>query len=364
MKVLVIVNNMGYDGISTVVFNYVKNIGREIDINVIVAGKCENILRKELQENNVRVYVLPNRKKNTLKYLYKLYKKCKTEKYNIVHINGNGSSMAIDLYVCKLANIPIRISHTHSASCNSVILNSLLRPLLFRVATNRFACSNKAGKWLYKNKSFDIIKNAIDLDKYRFDDNKRKHYRELLDVGDNYLIGHVGYFEEVKNHEFIIKIFEKLKQKNNAVKLILIGNGSLKNKIIKIVEQKKLINDVIFINATDKIADLYQAFDVLLFPSKNESFGMVAIEAQKAGIPVLASTEIPEEVNCCEYFRYESLNNSEDIWADDLLELLKKYNDRSNKKIYVKLEEYDIKKQKNNMVRIYTELLKNNNGGW
>ena len=176
-----------------------------------------------------------------MNYFIKLFK---NEHYKIVHSHINTLSL-FSLFAAKRAGVPIRIAHSHSTAGKGEykknILKYTLRPFAKVYATHYAACSRYAAEWLFGKKIVEqekvfILNNAIDIDKFKFDEDVRKKIRKELDIENKFVIGHVGRFCYQKNQEFLINVFlEVYKKKPDAV-LLLIGDGEDRKKIEKMIE--------------------------------------------------------------------------------------------------------------------------------
>ncbi|QGF40719.1 glycosyltransferase [Limosilactobacillus gastricus] len=165
-----------------------------------------------------------------------MYRLCRQNQYDVVHVNGNSTTMAIELAAAKLAGVKVRVAHSHNTTTRHVKANQLLRPFFEMVVNGRIACNQAAGKWLFKSKDFVIIENGIDFDKYKLNQNVRTKIRSKLGISDDkILIGHIGKFNSQKNQEFLIELAEKL---DDRYRVILIGNGVNLKKDRLLVEKK------------------------------------------------------------------------------------------------------------------------------
>ena len=203
------------------------------------------------------------------------------------------------------------------------------------------------------------MQNCIDFYKFKFDSNMRKKYRSELAIEKNYVIGHIGHFEPVKNHNLIIAIFKKLCTKIDNAKLLLIGNGSLKQEIIELVKNKNLEERIIFLENRNDIPYLLSAMDCFIFPSKFEGLGIAAIEAQASGLPTIISNKVPKIVklsNCIDI----DLNNDIDIWVEKILEYYENFseNDRLNLWDKIVKNDFDINY---NIIKLEKKYLEINN---
>ena len=122
------------------------------------------------------------------------------------------------------------------------------------------------------------------------DANSRKSVlKELHLPEDAKIIGHVGRFSESKNHMFILNVLKKLVEEDPSFVALLVGDGPLKKMIEKEAEKLGLLDHIRFLGVRTDIPRLMNAFDVFLFPSLFEGFGIVMLEAQSSGTPCIAS---------------------------------------------------------------------------
>ena len=239
--------------------------------------------------------------------------------YKVVHLHSSSKNYLVLKYAEKYG-IPMRISHSHNIDFQTKnqikkIIGNILKPKLIKYSTNYFACSKIAGEWLFgesivNSEKFEIIHNAIDYDKFKYNETTRKEMRKELNIADDeILIGHVGRFTNQKNHSFLIEIFKGLYEKNKKYKLIMIGSGELENSIKKKVEKLDLNKNVIFAGFQNDVNNYMQAMDLFVFPSLYEGLGLVLVEAQASGLPCFATKgTIPIDVKITDNFNFIPLN--------------------------------------------------------
>ena len=109
--------------------------------------------------------------------------------------------------------------------------------------------------------------------------------RQQLELTDHIVIGHVGNFNYQKNHEFLIRIFKELSAKDERYILYLMGDGELRPHIEQMVEEYKLKHKVIFTGYVSNVADMLQAMDIMVLPSRFEGLPNVVVEWQIACLP-------------------------------------------------------------------------------
>ena len=280
-------------GVESVVMNYYRHIDRsKIQFDFICDEDSTNIPYDEINSLGGKVILIPPYQK-VIKYHNELKKVLKDGNYKIVHSHINTLSV-FSLWAAKSAGVPVRIAHSHSTTNKKEKKKNLMKQVLKHFskvfATDYMCCSELAGRWLFGDKEYDrgnvyLLNNAIDLDKFKYDENIRKEKRKELNISDDTLvIGHVGRFVEQKNHRFLIDIFNEVhKERKNSI-LLLAGQGPLVEEIHEKVNELGLNESVRFLGQRKDIDKLYQAMDLFLFPSLYEGLGMVAVEAHRTKV--------------------------------------------------------------------------------
>lgn len=348
-------------GVEAVVMNYYRHIDHEkIQFDFICDEDSTNIPYEEIESLGGKVIIIPPYQKIN-KYVKELTKVLKEGNYKIVHSHINALSV-FSLYCAKKAGVPVRIAHSHSTT-NKVewkknMLKQCLKPFSKLYATDYFACTEHAGRWLFGNKEYDkgnvyVLNNAIDLDKFKYDEKIRKEKRKELGIKDNQLIiGHIGRFVAQKNHNFLIDIFNEIHKKNNNSILILAGQGPLMDEIKSKVNNLGLTSNVKFLGQRNDANELYQAFDIFLLPSIYEGLGLVLIEAQCAGNLCFASTEVPKIAKTTDNLEFIPLSASPEDWATEILTKIENH----QRKVHtneIKKSGYDIKEEAKKLEKKY-----------
>ena len=229
-----------------------------------------------------------------------------------MHVHGNSNTMFFDLFPARIAGCKIRIAHSHNTTCEHMRLHKMLQ-IPFNISYNvGFACGYEAGRWLFGNKKFHIINNGIDLKTYEFNAKKRQKLRQELNLTDNeLLLGHVGLFNEQKNHEYLIGILKKLKRDKCNCKMICVGDGENRPKIEKLAKEYRLEKQIIFTGQRSNVADYLQAIDLFLLPSRYEGLPYVLIEAQAMGLSCIVADTVDKKVDITGNIQFESLEKIE-----------------------------------------------------
>lgn len=351
-----IMGKWGGGGVESVIMNYYRHIDRnKIQFDFICDEDSTNIPYDEIENLGGHVILCPPYQKlaKYLKFLKQLFRE---KKYRIVHSNINTLSV-FPLYAAKKAGVPVRIAHSHSTSnpreWKKNMMKNALRPFSKKYATDYFACSELAGRYLFGDKTFDkgevkIIRNAIDAEKFKFDPEARKRLRKEIGIADDdFIIGHIGRFVEQKNHRFLIDVFAEVKKKKKNAKLVLTGQGSLLEEIEQKVKDLGLEKDVFFLGQRSDTDKLYSVFDVFCLPSLYEGLPVVGVEAQANGVPCIFSDRITEEAAVKKNVALVDIND----YGEDMAESILKCGDRIDGEQF----DFDITLQKECLVHIYCE---------
>lgn len=323
-KILVI-STVGliYDGITSVILSNLMAMDRTgLDIYVAATMKAESEILAQFRTLECSIVRLPDRKKDTKRYFFELFRFIKRNHIEVVHANGNSATLAIEMLAAELGGCKKRIAHSHNTKCDQIRADKILRPLFYATFTDALACGEAAGKWLFGNRKFSILHNGRDVERFKFNSDKRKEMRKLLGIGDALTIGHVGGFVPQKNHSFLLKIYRSLADKVPDIKLYLIGDGPLKSDIMRQSEKLGLQNNIVFAGNVDNVSDYLQAMDGMVFPSFFEGLPLVAIEWQINGLPFVMSDAVTEECLFSNNTERLSLNSSPYEWADDILKMV------------------------------------------
>lgn len=298
IKIAYLTKNFRINGVSNVIMNYALNLDKEkYDITILAAKPiCEDYIN-QLNQAGVNFIEIPDKKgKNPFKYYLKLCSIINKKNFDIVHIHGNSATIALELIILSLKRIKVRIAHCHNTKCSNPKIHKLLKPLVSKLYSYGFACSDDAGKWMFGKHKFTVLPNGFDTTKFTFDEKNRQEVRKSLGLSnDSYLIGHVGIFSDQKNHLFMLKVFEQYAKINDKAYMIFIGDGSNRNKIEEFISSSKYGNRVICYGETTNVKKMYDAMDLFFFPSKFEGLGIVLLEAQINGLRCVISKSIPQK---------------------------------------------------------------------
>lgn len=330
IRVLQILDSINVNGTETFIMNVFRNISHhDIMFDFLVSQRTHSVFEKEIESYGSNIYTFNRRNLGLRKHIKSLndFFDRHAKEYAAVHLHGNSFTSLMPLVIAKKFGIPIRIAHSHNTSTHGMhnkLLHYLNRFRIKTIATDFLACSQEAKKWGFGGtKCFTkacVIPNGIELDKFNFNKNKREDIRAELNLGDSFVIGNIAAFRDAKNHPFILEIFKEINKKDPDAKLLLIGEGERRDKIFEMAKELKLEHNIKFLGSRNDVADLLQALDVFLFPSKYEGLGIVTIEAQAAGLPVIASTNVPRETAVTSLIHFLPLSASAKEWSTYLLQ--------------------------------------------
>lgn len=341
MKILVIGMTDNPGGMESVVMNY----WRRMDLNRISFDFLSYFSRiayqEELEAGGAHCYVIPRKGGNPHAYQKALQSFFNAHQGEYAVIWYNTCSLAnIDFLVqAKRVGIPGRIVHAHNAQNEASKIKGLFhrinRKRIDRYATDFWSCSDNAAAYFYPetirhSKSFWMVNNAIDLQRFAYREEDRIEVRKTLGLTPNAMVvGHVGRFTPQKNHFFLLEIFAEIRKKRSDARLLLVGQGELENSVRQKAEELGVLQDVIFAGVRSDVESLLSAMDVFLFPSLFEGLPLALLEAQAEGLPCYTTANtVPKEADMTGLVHYLELSAPPAQWANSVLSTWKE-KDRS-----------------------------------
>lgn len=251
--------------------------------------------------------------------------------YDVVHSHLNEFSGVV-LPVAKAAGIPIRIAHVHSSIASlrlplwRKIWSRHLGTLVRRDATRGFFNSEGPALALFgqsykTDPRWRQIVCGIDLSHFNHPRCPEAFRKKLGIPTGTLVVANVSRFAEPKNHRFIVEIAAEVEKREPGMMLFLVGQGPLREEIINKIKAERLHAKTIILDPRPDIPELMMnAMDVFLFPSRWEGQGMVAVEAQAAGLSVVMSDIIPQEVDLvAPLIRRLPLSQPAEVWAEAVM---------------------------------------------
>lgn len=363
VKVLQVLDFINYNsGVSAVVTNYFFQMDpQRVQCDFLLYEMPEEAWTARLTAAGVKVYATgkpSGRSMAEYERNVKDFFRQHAKDYDIVHVHIPNAAFIVLRYAKKYG-IKVRILHSHNArgadGAVKKIRNYLLNQWGIRYANQYFACSVKAGNYLFGEKrcgQLVVLPNAIRLERYAFDEKKRKTIRDSVGVKEHeLLLGHIGRFAEQKNHEGLLKIFAETRKRGMDTKLVLLGDGELREKTGQLAEELGIKDQVLFAGVVANVPDYLSAMDIFLLPSLYEGLPVVCVEAQAAGLPCLISDQVTREIALTDQIWFLA-NGNLDSWCDRIRKISAEGRSRNAVK---GLEQYDIVRQTRNLEESYLQ---------
>lgn len=306
-------------GVMNFLINYYRNVDKNlIQFDFLYFEDAKDTFEEEIKKLGGKCYRIsrPSLRIAFLSELNTFFKR--HNDYVAVHIHEVYLTTLFSYFI-KSAGIKNIITHSHATQFSDnkakALRNRIMCLGINAISDVHCACSRAAGELLYGNKrEMLVISNAVDCRKFAFDSAMRDEVRKEFSVESDFVIGHVGRFSEQKNHIFLIQIFEEILQIRTDAKLLLVGDGPLRQEIFSLVCEKKLLDHVIFVGHRKDVNRLLQAMDVFLLPSLFEGLPVIGIEAQVSGLRCVVADTITSELKVRDV-EFLSLSCSPKEWA-------------------------------------------------
>lgn len=323
MRILHFVPDIGVaNGVMSVVLNYFRAMPEDIKFDVMYFKECEKDRRAEIETLGGRVFHIntPGLKSFLHSDLDEFFKAHEGE-YAAVHIHAPYMTCLI-APKAKKYGIKKIAAHCHSTwySLNkkNCLRNKLLNVPTKYIADRQFACGRDAGRfWYGDDKNFTVLHNAIDCEQYRFSEKARDEKRAELGIPkDSLVVGHVGRTSPPqKNHPYLLKVFAKIKEQRPDAVLLMVGAEEMP-ELRSIADELGIANEAKFLGRREDIPELLNAMDVFIFPSIREGLPVSVVEAQAAGLPVLMSDTVTDEVCVTDRIYRMSTDREPQKWAE------------------------------------------------
>lgn len=350
-------------GIMSYLMNYYRHIDKEsLQFDFLYYEDRENTYEEDIKELGGKTYKVC--KPSNLCFFFsemKVFYKNHRYSYDIVEIH-DPFMFSFLFSIKKRLNVKSIIAHAHSTKFSDhffgEVRNKVLSISSRYIADCFFACSQIAGEKTFGKKRFEkkgtIIHNAIDVKHFYLESNCSNEIRQSLGIDNKYVIGHIGNFNEAKNHSFLLQIFYELQKKKTDAVLVLVGDGELKQRIVDKCKNLNLLDKVLFLGVRTDIPKLLSAFDVFVFPSKYEGLGIALVEAQAVGLPCICSDCVPKEAYVANV-KSLSLNETPFVWASAILSMRKLDNSNTSEKL--KNKGFDIEEESIFLEKTYKNII-------
>lgn len=366
IRVLQVLGGTGLGGAESRVMDLYRSVDRtQVQFDFAVHNAKRDHFDDEIEALGGHIYRLPRfRVYNWLAYR-RAWENFFREHPGYVCVHGHMTSTAsVYLPAAKRAGVARTVAHARSAGTDSGMkgrLTRLMRRNLWKKTDFCFACSALAGKAVFGEKAWKkglvhVIPNALAVEKFAYDPDKREEMRSRLQVQDCFVVGHVGRFNPMKNHPFLLEIFAQIQKERKDAALLLLGVGSGMDAAKETARRLGIGDRVHFLGNRENVADYYQAMDFLVFPSLYEGMPGTVLEAQAAGLPCLIADTITPEVKVTGLVQTMSLEAPAREWARKVAgepEALAGAGERQGRAEELKQAGFDVSSQAGRMTAFY-----------
>lgn len=353
---------MDLGGAESLIMNLYRHIDRSrVQFDFLLHCPEGSAYEKEIRELGGRIFRIPR---------YLLYNKLSYEKnltsflgshpeYRIIHDHLMDSASETLRVAGRMGRLTIAHSHTADVPFSAgELLRSFLRRDLWKIADYRFACSEEAGKWLYRGKAdFTVLRNGIETKAFGFDMKERERVRKELGIPESaFVVGTVGRMVRYKNQARLPGIIGELEKTGTDTRLLLVGDGPEKEEIMKNAGRLGVSDHLIFTGPRKDVTGLLMGMDAFVLPSLYEGLGIVLVEAQASGLPCIFTDSIPADVDIIpELIHRVALSDPDSTWARTLLDVRPMEN-RETAAGTVEGKGYDIKTSASQLQEFYLSL--------
>lgn len=363
VRVLNVLGTTNLGGAESRVMELYRALDRDkVQFDFLVHTDREGQYSGEIRSLGGRIYSVPRFQVYNILSYKKALRKFFREHNEFVAVHGHmTSTAAIYLPIAKRAGIPVTIAHARSAGVDQgvkgLVTKVIRYPLKYR-ADYCFACSAEAAEAVYGKRWIAMgnvwtIPNAIDTQRFVYDPAVRQQVREEIGITGCFVIGHVGRFGFMKNHDYLIDIFAELRKMRDDAALVLIGKGELEEQIRAKVSALGLADSVFFLGNRFDVERYYQAFDYFVFPSTFEGLPGSVVEAQASGLCCLVSDQVTGEAALTELVTYKSIGEPASNWAGEIMRNAKTALDRKDVRETIADKGFDVHGQAVKMEEFY-----------
>ena len=354
LRVLQVGMTRNLGGIETYLIEQFRHLDKsKIDYDFVnITGEYSICYEDEILASGSKIFKVVSRHKNPLLHYWQWFNILLQNKgvYDVIVLNTNSLEYVFPLVLGKIFGIPVRVIHSHNSGFENKqglarrLLVGMNKKLLAWSANLRFACSQFAGQWMFKDNPYHVIYNAIDIHKYDADLAVRDEMRQALNLDTALTLLHVGRFSYQKNHSFLLDIFKEVHSIQPDSVLLLVGDTTEESEFLTEVKRKikayGLENVVRLLGRRDDVNKIMQAADVLVMPSFFEGLTVVGIEAQASDLPLLLSDTVTKELGLFPSTQFISLEAGPTAWAEAIVN--SKQHNRQSRYEELKAAGYDI----------------------
>ena len=312
---MVLTVRYGKNGIANCVMNDIEHLDpARVRCDLVCPNELDEQARAMVERTGGSVFVLGGRNRHPFAYIRALSGIVWRRGIEIVHAHGNSATLTTELAAARLGGARVRMPHSHNTTCNMKTADRLLRTLFYQLSTHNVACSAAAGDWLFPQRTYTVLNNAIDTRRYRFSEQMRLDTREGLGLSpEEFVFIQIGAFNQQKNQAFLLEAFEKLLAKRPEARLLLVGDGERRASCEARAEALGIRKQVSFLGLRDDIPALLSAADAFTLPSLHEGLPLTLVEAQCAGISCIVSDRVTQEAALSDLVTFAPIAHAEEF---------------------------------------------------
>jgi len=345
IKVLHVTGAMNRGGAEVMLMDIFRNIGPQFHFDFLInynkkKGIVAGDFDTEILSTRSTLFYIPTQwEVGPLNYCKEFKKLVQESKPDIVHIHMNSKSGVIAL-AAKMAGVKHVITHAHAdikfrgSFIYKMVSNlemKFQKFLINKYSDQYWGCSVEANKSLFyfsklNKQNSAIINNAVAVQQYQeVSLEEITSLRKTYNIRENTLVlGNVGRIVQHKNVLFIIEVLNELKTRGIDFVFVFAGRADQSAYLEEInakINAYHLVSNVIYLGLRDDIPVVMNSLDVFIGPALKEGFGLVAVEAQAAGVPCVLYTGFPQSVDM--QLNLVTFLNSFVVaaWADAILEV-------------------------------------------
>lgn len=337
-KICVFCESWESGGIESFLCNVLLQMDLEgLEVDLVTDQLKESVFTQRLKDHGIRFRELSGSQKNVAKNRLLFRNLLQKRQYDVLHLNIFQGMSLYYAHLAKEAGVPVRIAHSHNTdlrkSCTREIklwLHRHYSDIYAKDATTFWACSEMAAKFMFPQqllaeRGFTFVPNGIDTARFRFDSAGREVMRRKLGVENQFVIGNVGRLCYQKNQTFLLDVLVEVLKRRPESCLLLVGDGDERQMLEEKATSLGIREHVIFYGVTKEVERLFWAMDVFAFPSLFEGLGIVAVEAQATGLPVVCSEYVPAEAHVVQCVQKVMITQGSAAWSKAILEIQKQF---------------------------------------
>ncbi len=294
-KILYVNFSLGVGGIETLILELCKRLNRQDYMPEVCAFEANGSLEREFKQIGVSVHIIEKKKNTDWSLPLRLSRLVKEQDVDIVHTH-NPNPWLYGGIAARLANRPI--VHTEHTTADYFGYHSrrwMKIEWLLSKFTNRITTvAGSVSRFMIEKQGIDgrkieVVYNGIKTEDYdlQIDVLQKKHELGLSE--SDLIVGNVARFFPNKDHRCLLRAFKLVVDKKNCAKLLLVGDGPLKNELKETVTELNLSENVIFLGNRRDVPELLQIFDLFALSSLREGLPIVLLEAMASELAVVAT---------------------------------------------------------------------------